>query len=61
MVEIDPETCREWLHRYAHHGRLVMLYLWHELHLEECQLDELWSFVPTKEANLAAANRICQT
>jgi len=61
IVEIDPETCRAWLHRYAHHCRLVMLYLWHELHLKECQLDELWSFVHTKEANLAAAKRICQS
>jgi hypothetical protein len=61
IVEIDPETCRDWLERYAHHCRLVMLYLWRELHLEECQLDELWSFVHTKEANLAAAKRICQT
>jgi IS1 family transposase len=38
-----------------------MLYLWRELHLEECQLDELWSFVHSKEANLAAAKRICQS
>lgn len=55
IVEIDPETCRDWLDRYGQHCRLVMLYLWHELHLEECQLDELWSFAHTKEANLAAA------
>ena len=61
IVEIDPETCRDWLDRYARHCRLVMLYFWRELHLEECQLDELWSFVHTKEANLAAAKRICQT
>jgi hypothetical protein len=39
MVEIDPETCREWLHRYAHHGRLVMLYLWHELYDVPRKLD----------------------
>lgn len=61
IVEIDPETCRDWLERYARPCRLVMLYFWRELHLEECQLDELWSFVHTKEANLAAAKRICQT
>src|SRR5690349_9712202 len=33
----------------------VMLYLWHDLHITECQLDELWSFVHTKEQNLASA------
>lgn len=61
IVEIDPETCRDWLDRYAQHCRLVMLHFWQALHLEECQLDELWSFVHTKEANLAAAKRICQS
>jgi IS1 family transposase len=61
IVEIDPETCRQWLHRYAHHCRLVMLSLWQNLHIEECQLDELWSFVHTKEANLAAAKLVCQS
>jgi IS1 family transposase len=38
-----------------------MLYFWRDLHIEECQLDELWSFVHTKEANLAAAKLICQS
>jgi transposase-like protein len=55
IVEIDPETCREWLHRYAYHCRLVMLYLWRELHLEECQLDELWSFVHTKGSEFSSS------
>ena len=61
IVEIDSETCRDWLDRYAQQCRLVMLYFWQNLHIEECQLDELWSFVHTKEANLAAAKLICQT
>ena len=61
IVEIDPETCRAWLERYAQHCRLVMLYFWQNLAIEECQLDELWSFVHTKEANLAAAKLICQS
>jgi len=61
IVEIDSETCRSWLDRYAQQCRLVMLYFWRDLHIEECQLDELWSFVHTKEANLAAAKLICQS
>jgi IS1 family transposase len=61
IVEIDGETCRAWLERYAEQCRLVMLSLWQNLHIQECQLDELWSFVHTKEANLGAAKLICQT
>jgi IS1 family transposase len=61
IVEIDPETCRNWLHRYAMHCRLVMLSMWQNFHIKECQLDELWSFVHTKEANLSAAKLICQS
>lgn len=61
IVAIDPETCRSWLERYAHHCRGVMLSFWRNLAIQECQLDELWSFVHTKEANLAAAKRVCQS
>lgn len=61
IVEIDSETCRAWLERYARQCRLIMLYFWQNLAITECQLDELWSFVHTKEANLAAAKVICQT
>ena len=34
------------------HCRLVMLYLWQQLPVRECQLDELWSFVHTKDEHL---------
>ena len=55
IVEVDKDTVCEWLDRAAQHCRLVMLYLWRELHVVECQLDELWSFVHTKELNLPFA------
>lgn len=32
-----------------------MVYLWRNLHVTECQLDELWSFVHTQERNRPAA------
>ena len=32
-----------------------MLSLWRNLHVRKCQLDELWSFVHTKEAHLSGA------
>jgi IS1 family transposase len=38
-----------------------MLYLWQGLSVTECQLDELWSFVHTKEHNLVTAKLVCET
>jgi IS1 family transposase/transposase-like protein len=61
IVQIDKDTACDWLDRAAHHCRQVMLYLWHDLHITECQLDELWSFVHTKQDNLASAQLICET
>jgi hypothetical protein len=37
-----------------------MLYFWHDLHVSACQLDELWSFVHTKEAHLPGAKGLTQ-
>lgn len=61
IVEIDKDTACDWLHRAACHCRLVMLSLWHDLAVAECQLDELWSFVHTKEGQLETAKRVCDT
>jgi IS1 family transposase len=61
IVQIDKDTACDWLHRAACHCRLVMLSLWQELAVLECQLDELWSFVHTKEGNLETAKRVCET
>ena len=38
-----------------------MLYFWHDLHVSECQLEELWSFVHTKEEHLPGAKLYCAT
>lgn len=59
IVQVDKDTACAWLHRAAQHCRLVMLYLWDRLPVTECQLDELWSFVHTKEHNLATAKQVC--
>jgi IS1 family transposase len=55
IVEVDKDTACDWLNRAAQHCRVVMLYLWRNLRVTECQLDELWSFVHTKEGNLPYA------
>lgn len=61
IVEIDKDTACDWLNRAAQHCRVVMLYLWHNLPATECQLDELWSFVHTKERNLPSAKLYKET
>jgi len=61
IVGIDKDTAAAWLDRAAHQARRVMLSLWRELPVTECQLDELWSFVHTKEDNLATAQVCCAT
>ena len=61
IVQVDKDTVCTWLHRVAYHCRTVMLYFWHDLQVSECQLDELWSFVHTKEAHLPGAKIYCDT
>jgi IS1 family transposase len=61
IVQVDKDTVCDWLNRSARQCRLVMLYFWRRLHIIECQLDELWSFVHTKEANLLGAKLLCET
>jgi IS1 family transposase len=61
IVQIDKDTVCAWLNRAAQHCRLICLSLWRQLHVTECQLDELWSFVYTKEQNVEFAKRWCET
>lgn len=61
IIQVDKDTIHDWLERAALHCRLVHLYLWRNLHVTECQLDELWSFVHTKEAHLLSAQIFCET
>jgi IS1 family transposase len=61
IVQVDKDTVCDWLDRAGQHCRLVTLYLWRNLHVTECQLDELWSFIHTKEQNLPFAKIYCET
>jgi IS1 family transposase len=61
IVQIDKDTVASWLQRAAAHCRIVMLYLWEALSVTECQLDELWSFVHTKERHLPTAKCLCDS
>ena len=61
IFEIDKDTVCDWLIRASLHCRSVVLYFWNQLHVDECQLDELWSFVHTKEAHLPCAKIYCES
>jgi IS1 family transposase len=61
IVQIDKDTVCAWLTRAAQQCRLVVLSHWRELTVTECQLDELWSFVHTKDQNLPMAQQWCET
>ena len=55
IVQVDKDTICAWLSRAARHCRLVVLSLWRDLHVSECHLDQLWSFVHTKQEHLPCA------
>ena len=61
IIQIDKDTACAWVDRAAQHCRLVMLHLWQNLPVAECQLEELWSFVHTKEQHLPTAKLVCET
>ena len=61
IVQVDQDTVCAWLDRVARHCRTVLLSLGHNLHVWECQRDELWRFVHTKEAHLPGAKLYCAT
>ena len=61
IFEIDKDTVCDWLIRASLHCRSIILYFWNQLYVTECQLDELWSFVHTKEAHLSCAKIYCES
>jgi IS1 family transposase len=55
IIQVDQDTVCTWLDRAAQPCRLVTLYVWQQLPLRACQLDELWSVVHPKDEHLAWA------
>ena len=45
LFDLDKDTLCGWLPRLSAHCQGVMSYLFRDLHLHECQLDELWTFI----------------
>lgn len=52
LFGLDKDTLCNWLPRLGEHCEDVMSYFFRNLHLNECQLDELWTFVYKKEDQL---------
>jgi len=52
ILEVDKDTVGEWVARLGEPCAQVMAYHFRQLHLTEYQLDELWTFVRKKEAQL---------
>ncbi len=58
IVGVDKDTVCDWLDKAGRHCRAVTAFLVHNLHITECQLDELWSFVYKKEKQLSSAEKV---
>ena len=58
IVDVDKDSVADWLDQAAFHCMVVTRYFFRNLHITECQLDELWGFVPKKEDNLEPIERI---
>lgn len=52
LFTLDKDTLCGWLPRVSEHCHGVMNYFFRDLHLNECQLDELWTFIYKKEEHL---------
>ena len=57
LLHLDKDTVCYWLPRLGRHCERVMSYFFRNLHLSECQLDELWTFLFKKEDHLARETR----
>jgi len=52
IFNIDKDTVCRYIDKAAKHCKMVHGYFLRDLDVEECQLDEMWSFVYKKEKNL---------
>lgn len=57
-IECDKDTVGLWVPRVGQHCQRVLDYFCRQLHLSECQLDELWTFVYKKEKHLTAFEKL---
>jgi IS1 family transposase/transposase-like protein len=58
LLNLDKDTVCHWLPRLGEHCNQVMSYFFRDLHLSECQLDELWTFIYKKEDQLTPLDEL---
>jgi IS1 family transposase len=58
ILEVDKDTVGQWGPHLGRHSWRVMAYFFRNLHITECQLDELWTFVRKKENRLAPVEQV---
>jgi len=58
LLSVDKDTVNHWLPVLGVHCQNVMRYFFRRLHLLECQLDELWTFIAKKEARLTPLEKL---
>lgn len=60
LLGVDKDTVNHWLPGLGRHGQRVMNYFFRNLPLAECQLDELWTFIAKKEAQLTPLEKLAE-
>jgi IS1 family transposase len=58
LLGVDKDTVNRWLPVLGEHCQSVMNYFFRNLHLHECQLDELWTFIHKKEDHLTPLEKL---
>lgn len=61
IFDVDKNTVLHYLEAVAGQSRRASDYFLQGLHIEECQIDELWSFVKKKKKNLQGFERWLKT
>jgi IS1 family transposase len=60
LLDVDKDTVNHWLPVLGQHCQHVMNYFFRNLHLHECQLDELWTFIYKKAAHLTPLEKLAE-
>jgi IS1 family transposase len=58
LLNLDKDTVCHWLRCLGEHCNQLMSYFFRNLHLSECQLDELWTFIYKKEDHLTPLDEL---
>jgi IS1 family transposase/transposase-like protein len=58
LLGMDKDTVNHWLPVLGRHCQGVMNYFFRNLHLCGCQLDELWTFIYKKEAQVTPLEKL---